>query len=81
MAKITTDKVIARQVNSHQTYLRYAMEHFVKELDTIKASIVNSVMMDLKKNDPKLITPTTASEVRKMVDEKLSVLAKIDFED
>lgn len=75
------EKSVNKQVDSYQTYLRYAMENFVKELESIKVSITESVMQDLKKKDNKMDNIEMEKRVKEMVNAKLKVLVEIDFED
>ena len=81
MPKYSLETSISKNINSYEVYLRYAMEHFIKALATIKKSIASSVMEDMKRNNPDLATTTMEQQVYKMVEEKISVLAQIDFKE
>lgn len=76
-----SEKVTNKKIQLYGTYMRYAMENFAKEIASIKASIASSVMEELKAKNPDLDSIEVEKQVRKIIDKKLSVLAKIDFEE
>jgi len=80
MAKTIVDRVIAKQIDAYHIYLKYAMDDFIMELDTIKQSIANSVKKDLLSRHV-AITPEIEQQIVTMVEKKLSTIAKIKFEE
>lgn len=81
MTNPSIEKVTNKQISLYQQYLRYAMDSFVQELSTIKSSITHSVMAELKSKNPAMDNAEMQKRVAKMVDEKLSIVAQIKFED
>ena len=80
MAKTIVDKVISKQIDSYHIYLKYAMDDFIMELGTIKKSIANSVKKDLAGRQVS-ITPEMEQQIKDMIEEKLSIIAQIKFEE
>ena len=76
-----TEKVTDKKIQLYSIYMRYAMESFAKEIASIKVSIASAVMEELKTKNPDMDTPEVEQRVKKIIDGKLSVLAKIDFEE
>ena len=80
MAQINVDKEIAKQMDLHQTYLTYAMDDFVNALIIIKKSITNSIIADLRRDKVK-VTREMEQQIKNLVEQKLSIIAQIKFEE
>ncbi len=76
-----TEKITDKKIQLYSIYMKYAMEGFAKQIASIKTSIAVSVMQELKDKNPDLDSVQVEKQVRKTIDAKLSVLAKIDFEE
>lgn len=75
------EKITHRQIELYSIYMTYAMQGFAKEVESIKNSIKNAVMSDLKSKNPDMDQAAVEKQVQKIIDTKLSVMAKIDFEE
>lgn len=76
-----TEKITEKKIEMYSIYLRYAIQSFAKEIESIRASIKNSVMEELKAKNPDMDYADVEKRVQKIIDTKLSVVAKIDFEE
>jgi hypothetical protein len=75
------DKICNRHIQSHQQYITYAMQDFVADLNTVKSSIVNTIIQDMMRKDPEIKRKDIEDKVRSMVETKIPITIKISFED
>jgi hypothetical protein len=75
------EKICNRNIQSHQQYLNYAMQDFVAELNTVKSSIVNTIIQDIMRKDPDVKKKDIEDKIKNMVEEKIPITIKISFEE
>lgn len=75
------EKICNKNIQSHQQYISYAMQDFVAELDTIKSSIINSVIHEIMSKDASIKRRDIEPDIKKMVEVKLPITIKISFEE
>jgi hypothetical protein len=75
------EKICNKQIQSHQPYMSYAMQDFIAELDTVKSSIVNTIIQDIMRKDPEVKRKDIEGKIREMVEGKIPITIKISFEE
>lgn len=74
------EKIGNRHIELHHMYLKYAMDSFVGALQTIKSSIKTSIIEDIIKKHPEVKDRDVEATVSQMVEQKIKMTIKIEFE-
>jgi len=73
--------IIDKNIDKNEYYFKYSIENFIKETDVIKRSIQVDTLDSIRKKHPNVDKHEATDKIKDMLNEKLIIMVKVEFEE